>query len=408
MSLGLTEIDKALKTIYRDDLLEDLVYKRNPFLAMVPKYEKFSAKDMKFPLLYGNPQSISATFADAQAASLTLSSKWAGFSVTRANKHGVAVIDGETIASTRSDTDAFVRAIKSEVDSMLNGLTNRLCVEAFAQGWGDLGQIGSSSGSTITLKNKADVVRVEVGQAHVFSSSQNAATLRDSGDDLVVTAVDRQTGVITYAEAVSTIVGLANDDFIFIKGDRQNSATPSRLCMVGIEGWIPATAPTSGDSFFGQDRSTDATRLAGLRQDSSGQPLEEALLDADSAVYREGGALSHFLMAPKTFADLVKAMGSRVRYQQVSAGKVGFHSVMVAGQEGDIACVADRSVPSNRIYGVTLESWELASDKKLVRINDDDGLTMLRQASADGVEVRAISRHQLVCNAPAHNINVQI
>lgn len=408
MALDLTEIANALKTLYRDDLVEELVYKRNPFLAMLPKYEGFSAKDMKFPLLYGNPQSVSADFATAQAAAVAAaSSQWAGFTVNRATKHGCAIISGDTIASTRDDKGSFVRALKSEVDGMLNAMTNRLAVELFGQGWGDLGTVGAVGTYTVTLTNINDIVKVEVGQVHQFSSAQSTATLRDSGDSLTVSAVDRGTGVITYSTVVSGVSGATTGDFIFCKGDRQNSATPSAICMLGIEAWVPATAPGS-TAFNGQDRSLDVTRLAGCRQDSSGQPLEEALIDADAAVFREGGELTHFLVTPKNFAELAKAMGSRVRYQPQMAGKIGFSSILVAGQGGDIAVVADRNVPSDRIYGVTLDSWELCSDKKLVRINNDDGLTMLRTAATDGVEVRGVSRAQLVCHAPAHNITVTV
>lgn len=408
MALDLTAIANALKTLYRDDLLEELVFKRNPFLAMVPKYEGFSSKDMKFPLLYGNPQSVSADFTTAQAAAVAAaSSKWAGFSVSRATKHGVAIVSGDTIASTRDDKGSFVRALKSEVDGMLNAMTNRLSVELFGAGWGDLGAIGAINSATVTLANINDIVKVEVGQQHVFAASQHADALRDSADYLTVSAVDRSLGTVTYDAAVSNVSLAAVGDKIFCKGDRQNSASPSELCMLGIEAWIPASAPSSS-LFGGQDRTVDVTRLSGCRQDSSGQPLEEALIDADAAVFREGGELTHFLVTPKNFAELAKAMGSRVRYQPQMAGKIGFSSILVAGQGGDIAVVADRNVPSDRIYGITLDSWELCSDKKIVRINDDDGLTMLRQSSADGVEVRGVSRAQLICHAPAHNINVTI
>jgi hypothetical protein len=407
MTADLTAYDKALKTIYRDDLQDDLTYKNNPFLALVPKYEKFSAMDMKFPLMYGNPQSISAVMADAIASAADASSKWAGFLVTRAQKYGVTNISGELIASTRTDQDAFVRALKKEVDSLIKGHSNRLAHEIFKEGWGELAQVGSIAGETVTLAVPSDIVFIEVGQLHQFSSSKNGATLRDSAQTAKVTAVDRQAGTVTYDD-LTGVSGVAEDDFIFARGDRQNSATPSRLCLVGVPGWITPSAVASNDSFFGQNRSLDSTRLAGCRQDSAGQPLEEALLDADSVVTREGGALTHFFVSPKKWASLAKAMGSRVRYQNASNGKIGFSSIAIAGMQGDIQVVADRSVPENRIFGVTMDTLELASDGKLVRLIDDDGMTMLRSYNSDAVEVRTVSRAQLLCHAPSHNIAISL
>jgi len=58
--------------------------------------------------------------------------------------------------------------------------------------------------------------------------------------------------------------------------------------------------------------------------------------------------------------------------------------------------------------GVQLSTWRLYSLGKAVRVIDTDGLQMLRQASADGVEVRYGSYSNLGCRAPGYNINVNL
>ena len=62
----------ALKELYTDDkdYMKDLVYKENPFLALVPKNESpdgFAGKYIPVPLEYGTPQGRSHSFANAQA-----------------------------------------------------------------------------------------------------------------------------------------------------------------------------------------------------------------------------------------------------------------------------------------------------------------------------------------------------
>src|SRR5271165_7637577 len=62
----------ALKELYTDDkeYMKDLVYKENPFLALVPKNESpdgFAGKYIPVPLEYGTPQGRSHTFANAQS-----------------------------------------------------------------------------------------------------------------------------------------------------------------------------------------------------------------------------------------------------------------------------------------------------------------------------------------------------
>lgn len=60
----------ALKELYTgDDYLKDLVYKKNPFLALVPKDESpsgFAGKYIPVPIIYGTGQGRSHTFANAQ------------------------------------------------------------------------------------------------------------------------------------------------------------------------------------------------------------------------------------------------------------------------------------------------------------------------------------------------------
>ena len=67
MGLDLTSFAPALKSYYTRDKVENMVYKDNPFLAMVPKMEDFFGANLPIPIIYGNPTGRSAAFATAQA-----------------------------------------------------------------------------------------------------------------------------------------------------------------------------------------------------------------------------------------------------------------------------------------------------------------------------------------------------
>jgi len=61
----------AFKELYVDDkdYMKNIVYAKNPWLAMIPKNESpdgFAGKYIPVPLEYGNPQGRSHTFANAQ------------------------------------------------------------------------------------------------------------------------------------------------------------------------------------------------------------------------------------------------------------------------------------------------------------------------------------------------------
>lgn len=416
MGLDLTAFNDMLKDWYTDQRVEKMVYQDNPFLALVPKVTRFPGKQLPIPILYGNPQTTSATFATAKSAASSTSSKVESFNLTRVKRYGFAVIDGETMKATESDEGAFLKAATTEIDGVIHQLKRDIAIRLFRTGWGEIGQVGSSSGSTITLKSIEDVANFEVGQVVVFANENSTGPggedVRNSGGTpytLTVSGVNRGTGVITFSSAVSGVSGLANDDYIFLAGDRTTTASgATRKCIAGLEDWCPSTAPAS-TAFFGVDRTAD-TRLGGLRLDATdGRPIEEALLDAATLSGREGMQIKHFFMSYAKFAALEKSLHGKVMYDTVKgSANVAFNSITIRGPRGDIKVVADQNCPGNRIFGVNFDYLKLYSLGPLVRTINDDGLMLLRQADADGVEGRYGFMGNLGCSAPGSIINVQV
>jgi len=406
MSLDMTSFDAALKQHYTDDMVENLVYKDNPFLALVAKMEDFGGRNLPIPLIRGNPQNRSATFATAQAGTTT--SALSAFLLTRVKDYSIATVDNETLEASKGNANAFLEAATVEIDGCINALTRSIATKLYRSGWGDVGQVNATvTGTTLTLLNANDIVNFEVGQVLQFADDQDGSALRDSGDSVTVSAVNRSAGTMTVG-TLSGISGLASADYIFLKGDRQDSATPTRLSIAGLEAWCPATAPGT-TAFFGVDRTPDITRLSGLRYDGAAVPIEEALIEAASQVAREGGKIDHFFMSYATFSSLEKALGTKVQYVDVKMNaEIGFRGIVVNGPRGPIKCIPDQNCPSSRVFGVQLGTWKLYSLGKAVRVIDTDGLQMLRQASADGVEVRYGFYGNLGCRAPGFNINVQV
>ncbi len=67
----------------------------NPLLAMLPKMTDFGGKNLPIPIIYGNPQNGSATFATAQAGVST--SQLKDFVLLRSKDYSLAFIDNETL-----------------------------------------------------------------------------------------------------------------------------------------------------------------------------------------------------------------------------------------------------------------------------------------------------------------------
>lgn len=409
MALDMNTFDAALKEHYTDDRVENLVYEDNPLLALMPKMEEFGGRNLPVPIIFGNPMNRSASFAKAQAKTTTTLVD--AFTLTRVKDYAFAQIDNETLEASKGHENAFLEAATTEIDGCINALTRSLAVKMYRSGYGDIGRVSSSSSttsSTLTLSDVNDVTNFEVGMTLCFSDTQGSSVLRDGGDTVVVSAVDRSSGVLTVTPALSNIAGLTVGDYIFIDGDRQNAASPARLAVSGLEAWVPAVAPGS-TPFFGVDRSVDVSRLGGQRLDASSMPIEEALITGASLVAREGGKLTHFFLDYAQFAELEKALGTKVQYVDVKVNaEIGFRGIVVNGPRGPVKVIPDQNCQSNRAWGLQLDTWKLYSLGKAVRVIDTDGLQMLRQASADGVEVRYGFYGQVGCRAPGWNINIQL
>jgi len=400
MSLDIQSFDAALKQHYTNDRIENMVYSDNPLLALIPKYEQFGGRNLPIPVIYGNPQGRSATFTNAQANKTN--TQVTDFVLTRNSDYSLASISNELIEASKGNANAFMEAATTEIDGAIQAATRSLAIAMYGSGSGSIGQVSAGfTGTSLQLKDIEDVTNFEVGMEIVFSSSNGGGSVKSGR--LTVNGVNRDTGVLTVdaGSAVDGGTGPATDDFVFVEGDYDQK-------IKGLEAWIPASAP-SATAFFGVDRSVDATRLGGIRYDGSAEPIEEALISGASRVAREGGKITHCFISYGKYAELEKALGSKVQYVDLKAtADIGFRGIMVNGPRGPIRVIADQNCPSSVAYMLQLDMWKLYSLGKCPRILDSDGLKMLRESSADAVEVRVGYYAQMGCRAPGYNARVQL
>ena len=160
MALDLTTFASALKQHYTADRVENMVYKDNPLLAMLPKYEQFGGENLKLPIKYGIPQGRSATFATAQ--SNKTNSQYKAFLLTRSKDYSLASIDNETIDASKGNSNAFLEAATSEIDGAIEACTRSLAIDLYGNGSGSRGQTSSSgTGTSVQLINIEDVTNSE-------------------------------------------------------------------------------------------------------------------------------------------------------------------------------------------------------------------------------------------------------
>lgn len=402
--LDLTTFAAGLKTLYTEKAIQNLVYKKNPFFAMLPKFETFTGDGRKIPVIIGNPQNRSNLFSAGQAE--TSSSLLRAFLITRKKNYSFGSIDNETAEASMNDAGAFMRAVKLEVDGALNSLGRSIAIQLTRGGTGAIGQLSASSGTTttLTLADPEQSVNFEVGMC-LESNATNATPVvnTSTGTQGKISAIARDTGVITLTTAIT---GLAAGDYLFPRGDGSGSIT-----LNGLDAWLPYQGGTSARttalaaSFFGVTRSVDSMRLGGVVYDGSSLSIEEAIQYMLRILAREGSDPDYVFMNHLDYQNLIISLGSKVQYVVANPrdADVGFEGVRISGPAGTVTCLADMNFPVGYAYGLQMNTWELASLGKAVNLFRGDGLDLIRGSSADSLDFRCYSYAELGCYAPGWN-----
>ncbi len=393
-ALNLTSASDVLKRLYNVTTLGEIVYENNPLLAMVPKFTDWSGSSPVLPLRIAYPQGRSNTFSNAQ--SNTTASIFKAFLLTTSKNYAIADIDGETIDAMASDEGSYVDAMTSEVNGALKQLGRSLAQQMYRSTTGTLGSVGSGTSSPVTLANIDEIVNFEVGQViGAVSDNTGSGTVR-SGTG-TISAVNRSTGVITYT---GTITSLAVGDFLYVSGD-YNAA------MSGLDAWIPSSSP-GATTFFGVDRSSDPTRLGGLRYDGSSAPINEGLIQAMAFGRREGANFTHLFLNPMRMKDLMLTQQGQVRYIDTKVGNVGFRGVNLTFGANTVEVYDDPNCPVDTAWFLDMKTLKLCSRGTAPKILDKDGLKIQRAATSDSYQVRCGFYGNLGITLPGRNLRVTV
>lgn len=409
MSVSVSSIAYALKRLYPQRRIENLVYQDNPFYAMVPKEGGFEGAVVALAVRYSDTQGRSADFATAQARGQATNNSGVQFLISRVKDYQLYTLETEAILAGKSDRGALVTTLDTEVGSALNNIGRSQSIQLYRDGAREIGQLGVISGAgpfTWTLTNINDITNFEVGQFIVVSTGSTKTAALRGGTGVAITGVDRDAG--TFTTATNPDAAVAND-WIFMKGDRiagSIAVATTWLGISGLEAWNPATAPTAGDSFWSVDRSPDASRLAGLRIDVSSYNPEEGFVIALNRLAREGVNPSNMFMNFSDSRNVQLALGSKAEtvYQQV--GDIGFSTIRTRGPKGDVTITPDQNAPSGVGRLLTLSTWKLRYLGDLINVLDMDGSRLLRESAADRFEGRMAFYGNLTCNAPGKNARV--
>lgn len=408
-----------LKNMWHRGRIMDMAARNQPFLAMVPKREDFFGEDQKVNVDYANPAGRSATFSKSQDNAR--SSQGVRFAVTRSSDYGTVYVNNELIEASSNDAGALIRSVDKELEGVMRQLSYSLGYNLFGNGGGARGQLnaaptvpGGGADDYIVLKVTRDVRFHEKNLTLKCGTTDGttATTFRSTPSTATVKRVDRQNGRLYFTAGTFTGTNWGQNDYLSVEGDIDGTTGLGRV-IKGLQAWLPSTDPSSGESYFGVDRSVDRDRLAGLYYNGASQTIENAIEMAAAMLCEAGGMPDTCLVSPRTFAKLSISLGSRRMYGERAgvgdAANIGFKTLQIAADSGMIDVISDRNCPDSKAFLLTMNTWTFHSLLGAPRVLvTGDGLTRLRVSTADDTEIRAVYRGQLYTNAPGWNAHIAL
>ena len=287
----------------------------------------------------------------------------------------------------------------------------------FGNGGGAIGTVGSGQTTgavTLGTTNGAlsDIRKFEINMTlQVASDDGSAASPAGVRPGFVtVQSIDRLNSIVTITSGnwsdPGNIPGIQAGDYIFRAGNYAS-------CIKGFAGWLPATNPTSTDSWFGVNRSTDPFRLGGVRKTVTGLSPREGLMTIAMEAFNNGGAPTHEFRHTADYLNLqleLQSAGNLLVTREMAEKPSGepfgipFEGLSVVGPTGPVKVFPDYNCKQGTDYMLQLDTWTLAGTGDFPYIDAQDGNRILREESADSYEGRIVGDLQFYCEAPGYNV----
>jgi hypothetical protein len=413
MAADATTLAAYVKRRYDDTFVENaLLSVSDATIRTVKKETNGSGKSWTWFCDVQDAFNASPDFATVQAAAtndaVTLGAQ---FESSWYKLSGDAVISAEIIGQTKDNDGAWMKAVDVAQTKAMAGLMHANAIMLQGKGWGEVSQITSVSGATFKPLIPSDITKYAAGMRLHFSSSLNTAGLRSS-TSLRVTKVSYTPGqeLVTCDQNLS-VPGGVNNDWAFIAGARQDSATPTRLCPVGYGGWFIDQSSGSADmtdstltTLYGQDRTVNSRFYGNFVDATAGGSKLPYLIDLIQQCATIGNAKEvNLFCSYGNHAEITKDFMPNVRYadnpQEKSIG-TGRTVIYSDGTCKGILNVS-RTTNDNVIWGGDMNQIVMKSIGTAPHVDMEDGNRLLRVYNSQAYEIRWFQQMTFAFKNPA-------
>lgn len=391
MTYNATTVQSILKTYFNNKAVQNVIAsKKGRIYADMPRATDGGGDFCKFTQQLSTPFTISQDFATAQSlASSSTVAPGLKYSMPWQEQSGPIRVSAKANLLSRTDKVAWFKALGKAAADVLMMQHHVYSVKSLASGFGELAgtAISGVSGATFLVTNGAIVHFVE-GMPLLFSSALDTADVR-STTAIKVTAVDYATGKVTCDTALSTPGGV-NGDFVFLAGDRMTgTATPTRLCPVGLRHWLPSVRPVTDvniSTIEGTVRSGNSRSYGGFVDGTALDDIDAMSQAVQTAVTVGNATDLTAYVSHARFTAIATALSSDRRYSD-NNGNSGFLKISVSGSDITVPLVIDKNLEDNDGYILQKGAYTIVSCGELPMIQEEGG-NWTKVSDDNGLEMR--------------------
>lgn len=367
----------CLKSYYKDGMA-NLLFRNSPVLGKI-KATNVEGKEVKFSALASRGGAVSADYEKTVAIANANTGLVKEFTVTPGELHSAYVVSIDELMAAKTQKGAYKSIAGVKMFNSTEGFRKSLAMCLYGDGTGYLfTHTGATGGESIPttgsleLSNvKSDaIMKIDIGTVLAVKTSKTAAesnyceVVKISGSSVFVKAY-------AFSGSASAITLTAATAYYFhLAGSIDASG---KYLPVGLAAWLPSTAPSSGDSFFGVDRSVAPERLAGARYTAANsEHADVSIVNAMKLARRQGSMADMIIMNDNDFGNFCSATLSDNKFVTYTATKA--KKFASAGWTGGAAAFAtnyidsiidDPFCPEKTAYildSKTIEFWTYTSD----------------------------------------------
>lgn len=356
------------------------------------------------PVVYRLPGTVRATFAASQTKARASSTghsfgsdRW---TVSALKTHAVANFDADSVLAAKGDSGKLLDIVKLSMETTTAAIRKRLAHFVSGAGWGKIGTVLATSSTTITI-DPALCNRLQEGDVIAGASSESGAIFRaiSSGPSTAITNIARSTGVLTVDLDPTAGTAIVVGDTLFLYDARENSATPSRQVITGLDGWFGTDTTLHGITRTGK------ADLTAFQVDGTSKDHSAAAVEALRTLFSYDSYASVMYVSPVDYETIsLDKDAAKVISMEVGKYKIGFEGLMASWQGYSVPIACDAMVDPAKAYLGPFDDADVAPffahNGDLVNVADEDGMQVRAVDGSDSYEARLFNRGNIICPGP--------